>query len=116
VEPYVRILGREGAVRFLLAFGGTELYLPRRPRQDHPLVAVVGHKAARDLGAAAPSLPRRVPIPKRWLAQTLDQDGLSVAQIARKLHVTDVTVRDYLRPGGRTRQSDPDPRQTRLQL
>jgi len=97
LEPYVRILGVEGAVTFFLTYGGSELYIPRTPRPGAPLVDLLGMEAAGNLGAAADRLPRRVPTAKPWLARVWAAQGLRVAQIARRLHVSDVSVRKWLK-------------------
>jgi len=107
LEAYVRILGTEGAIAFLLAYGGGELYIPRRAVAGSPLSDLLGLQAAQDLAAAADRLPKRVPTGKPWLAQCLNAKGLSATEIARKLHASDVSVRKWLKPAdGRT-----DPRQ-----
>ncbi|MDO9525055.1 MAG: helix-turn-helix domain-containing protein [Gemmobacter sp.] len=114
VEPYVRILGPEGAVAFLLAFGGGQLYLPLNLPPPASLIDVVGHDAARALCVASPTLPRRVPTAKPWLAHVMHGRGLSVTEMARMLHVSDVAVRGWLKrpavPGARSQ----DPRQLPL--
>lgn len=107
VEPYVHVLGTDGAVEFLLTFGGGELYLPREPRPDSPVVALLGKTRARALGQAAARLPKRVPTAKPWLAAVLRSRGLSVTEIARKLHASDVAVRGWLRKGGGAGRHDP---------
>lgn len=99
VQPYVDALGAATAVEFLLHFGGAELYIPKDPKGGSKLVEVLGMPAARALSALADRviLPRRVPIPKAWLARYLFQTaGLSQAEIARRLHWTDVSVRKAL--------------------
>lgn len=97
IEPYVRVLGVEGAVEFLLTFGGAELYITETPKSRSRLVALVGREKAIELARAAEFLPRRVPVAKPWLAAVHRCWGLPIAEIARKLHVTDVTVRNYLK-------------------
>lgn len=111
LEPYVRILGVEGAIVFLLAYGGGELYIPRRAQPGAPLVALLGMEAAQALGDAADRLPRRVPTGKPWIAQVWATQGLSITQIARKLHATDVSVRKWIR---QRLDPAPDPNQPRL--
>ena len=96
IQPYVDALGAATAVQFLLHFGGAELYIPRDPKGGSVLVEVLGLPAARALSALAERtvLPRRVPIPKPWLARYLKViAGLPHAEIARILHWTDVSVR-----------------------
>lgn len=112
LEPYVRILGPEGAIAFLLEFGGAELYIPRSRAGSDRLAQAVGVEAAEALGRAADRLPRRVPTGKPWIARVKHQEGLSIAEIARMLHVTDVTVRGWLKDGPKRRP--PDPRQLPL--
>lgn len=111
VEPFVRVLGTDGAVEFLLTFGGAELYFTETPKARSRLVALVGRDKAVALARAAEQLPRRVPTAKPWIAAVLKSRGLSHAEIARRLHVTDVTVRGWLRKGPRPKE---DPRQTTL--
>ena len=96
VQPYVDALGAATAVQFFLRFGGAELYIPRDPKGGSDVVEVLGMPAARALSALADRtlLPRRVPIPKAWLARYLKfTAGLQHAEIARILHWTDVSVR-----------------------
>jgi hypothetical protein len=101
IEPFVRVLGVEGAVEFLLAFGGAELYLAKTPSGRSELAKLVGRDKAAELARLADdlNLPRRVPLAKRWIALTLKNQGLPHAQIARKMRVSDVTVRGYIQSG-----------------
>ncbi|TCP43357.1 helix-turn-helix domain-containing protein [Rhodovulum marinum] len=92
--PYVDILGSALAVRFLLTFGGAELYMAERPTERSRVVQLVGVDLARALGAA--DLPRRVPLAKPWLAACLAYEGQTVADIARTLHMSDTAVRKCL--------------------
>jgi hypothetical protein len=96
-EPYVRALGPVRAVIFLLHFGGAELNIPRRPRPGGTLAAVIGEDGARALAAALGNTSQRVPLASRWLAQMLAWQGHSVAETARRLRTTDVTVRRWLK-------------------
>lgn len=112
IQPYVDVLGVEGTIEFLLEFGGAELILSQAARSGR-LVRLVGHERAAQLVQHAGHLPRRVPLAKRWIAAVWREQGLAVAQIARRLHVSDVTVRAYLkRSAGGARR--PDPRQLDL--
>jgi hypothetical protein len=104
IEPFVRVLGVDKAVEFLLAFGGAELYLAKTPSGRSELARLVGRDKAGELAEAAEFLPRRVPLAKRWIALTLKKQGLPHAQIARKMRVSDVTVRGYIQSGRVTHQ------------
>jgi len=99
VARYVRVLGVEKTVDFLLTFGGAELYLPRNPTSRSELVKKFGITAARALGEAAElgDFPARIPIGKKWIAMVWRSKGLPVAEIARKLHTTDKTVRSWFK-------------------
>lgn len=96
IAVYVDILGVDGAIDFLLAFGGAELYHADDPKGGSQVAKEIGLQNARKLAAASPALKSRVPIPRKWIAKVLDVKGLPVAQIARTLHVTDVTARKYI--------------------
>ncbi|MGB3409145.1 MAG: helix-turn-helix domain-containing protein [Jannaschia sp.] len=96
ITPYVEVLGIELAVTFLLHFGGAELYISEDPKGRSELEALVGTHNARALGQQVHLLRRRVPLAKPWIAAVLRISGASTAQIARRLHVTDVTVRRWL--------------------
>lgn len=111
IQPYVDILGVDGTVEFLMTFGGAELSLRANPRQGQ-LVNLLGVERAAALAEAAGHLPRRIPLAKPWIAHQLHERGLSVAEIARTLHVSDVSVRAYLKPRGK--RAPPDPRQYNL--
>ena len=111
IQPYVDVLGVDGTVDFLMTFGGAELSLRSNPRRGR-LVDLVGHERASALAEVAGHLPRRIPLAKPWLAQQLREKGLPVAEIARTLHVSDVSVRSYLKTRGPRRP--PDPRQYSL--
>lgn len=107
IAPYVEVLGVEGTIEFLLEFGGAELNLRPAVRAGR-LVQAVGREKAVALYHAAGHLPRRVPLAKPWIAQVWREQGQTIAQIARSLHVSDVTVRRWLdRAGGGPRRPDP---------
>ncbi|MEM7667731.1 MAG: helix-turn-helix domain-containing protein [Pseudomonadota bacterium] len=96
LQVYVDILGIDGAVKFLLEFGGAEMYFPANPKGNSELARVMGIEKARALCAASDRMKGRIPTGKPWLAKVMRAKGLSNAQIARKLHVIDNTVRRYL--------------------
>lgn len=93
VEPFVRVLGAELAIAFLLQFGGAELAFSRRPQARGALTKLVGPVKASALAEACERLPARIPLAKGWIAKVLLTKGVPVAEIARRLRVSDVTVR-----------------------
>jgi len=114
IGTYVDVLGVDGAVEFLLEFGGAELYLTTTPKRRNRLAAFVGMDKAVALAQASERLPKRIPTAKPWIASVLKSKGLPTAEIARKLHVSDVSVRSWLKKAGfRTHH---DPRQHQLPL
>jgi AraC-like DNA-binding protein len=96
IAPFVQILGVDLAALFLLRFGGAELALSENPREDSQLSALVGIDNARELGKLL-RIPRRIPLAKPWLAGYLCAQGYSIAETARRLHVSDVSVRRYFK-------------------
>lgn len=98
VAPYVRILGEDKAIDFLLHFGGGELYLKWKTDARAELIELIGAKAVDALAAAQDGLPRRVPKADAYIARVLFARGLTISQVARKVRASDVTIRRYLSP------------------
>lgn len=103
VAPFIQVLGIDGAIRFILAYGGAELVISANPRDANNLVEMLGKDAVQAL-AALTGMPRRIPLVKPWLAAHFHAEGLSIAQIARKLRVSDVSVRNYFRKHAENRE------------
>ncbi len=97
VEPWFDLLGPDMIVSFLLTFGGADLMFAANPKGRSRVEALVGPDRVKALAAVAHRLPRRVPLAKRWLAGVLAWQGHSTAEIARQLHMSDVTVRKWLK-------------------
>ncbi len=95
VAAYVEVLGADLAVQFILQFGGAQLYLADAPKGKSDVEKLLGYDKVKEL-AARPSLQRRIPLAKRWLAEMLDWKGYSKAAIARTLRISDSTVSRYL--------------------
>lgn len=114
LDAIVEALGVDDTVEFLLTFGGTELYIAPRPTRNGAICKKFGMQKAQALGKVADRLPARMPIQKPWIAKVLAANGLTGVEIARKLHVTDYTVRRYL--NGSEKRQPPDPDQLSLDL
>lgn len=97
VAVYVEVLGLDLAVEFLLRFGGAELYVAKRAQGRGALAGLVGEDLVRQLAVQAERLPARVPLAKPWIAAVMRARGLPVAEIARRLHTSDVAVRRWFR-------------------
>ncbi len=100
VQPYVTAIGIEKTVRFLLAFGGSYVYLSERPQDRSPVAKEIGTEATKALAKEVGAGGFRAPTAKPFIAAHLRYNkGLTTNEIARRLHVTDVTVRGWLKTG-----------------
>ena len=104
IQPYVTAVGIEKAVTYLLAFGGSYVYLSDNPQDRSPVVEAVCSDAAiaiaTQIGAGE---ARRCPLGKPFIAAHLKYNkGLTINAIARQMHATDVTVRRWLKNGETT--------------
>ncbi|WIY25010.1 helix-turn-helix domain-containing protein [Parasedimentitalea psychrophila] len=99
VEPYFEVLGLDDTLRFIEAFGGTEIYIAKNPRTRSSVAALVGYDKANALTNISHRLQSRVPLAKKWRTCAYKAQGLATVEIARKLGVTDVAVRNWLRAG-----------------
>lgn len=97
VAVYSDVLGYDLTVEFILHFGGAELYIPAQSKGRGELAKFLGVEMADLLASHTHRLPARVPTAKPWLAEVFRHRGMSVAQIARKLHVSDVAVRRWFK-------------------
>lgn len=96
VAPYVDILGPELTLELLMSFGGAELYIPAAPNGRSRLEALVGAAKVRELAQSAHLLQRRVPLANAWVAAFLHHQGWSINDIARRLRISNVTVRRHV--------------------
>ncbi|MFN4172150.1 MAG: helix-turn-helix domain-containing protein, partial [Pseudorhodobacter sp.] len=88
VQPYVDAMGPELAMKFILHFGGAELWIPKNLKGDTEFEAMIGPSAAQALVERAGRLQKRVPLAKAWLTAMLDWQGLPASEIARRLRVS----------------------------
>ena len=97
VAPYVEAIGYTKTIELLLNFGGASLYIPERSTSNSQLAKVVGPDGIVALSAIRERLPVRVPLASPWLSRCFKARGYSVSETARRLRVTDATVRKYLK-------------------
>lgn len=117
--PYVEVLGIEGAIAFFLEFGGSEIYLSANPGAKSAVVRAIGRHKAVALYRQSDRLSRRVPLMKKWIAQVWFAKGLPKARIARKLHMSEKAVWQWLREAetpDRSGGGGPDDGPTQLSL
>lgn len=99
MASFIDALGVEGAVRFILEYGGADPSTSPRLRDANPLMRMFGRETVEAI-ARHPVRPRRIPLMKSWLAVYFRAKGQSVPEIARILRVSDITVRNRLRKHG----------------
>jgi hypothetical protein len=118
LQPYVKVLGVQGAVEFFLTLGGAEIYLTNNPKSRSRLVEMIGPDKLAALAQEIPFLKVRVPTAKPWIACCLRAEGQTVAEIARTLHTADNAIRRWSRNYGTSSWdgtfNDKDPRQLSL--
>lgn len=95
LSVFVEVLGLEGAIEFLLEFGGARIYIAQRKTGNSLLKKSLGADKTHALWLQRDRIPARIPVGRVWIAQVWLARGMTVAEVARKLHVTDVTVRKY---------------------
>ena len=98
LAPYIDVLGTDAGIEFLLKFGGSYAYLSERPQDRSPVAELVGTEKAIALAKRVGTGSLRVPLGKPFIAGHLRATGWTVNAIARRLHVSDVTVRGWLKP------------------
>ncbi|OCC01737.1 hypothetical protein BA190_27640 [Labrys sp. WJW] len=97
VETYIDAIGVEPTIQFLLKFGGGTIHLHSDPGPEGALAQAIGLENARALGQHLRRGHIKVPVAKQWIARQLFAYGWKKSKIARRLHVTDETVRLYLK-------------------
>jgi hypothetical protein len=96
VAPYVDVLGTPLAIKFLILFGGAQVGLSQSPRGDGLVSRIIGKEHESALGQKLGSKVNRVPLASKWLALCLRAEGETTAEIARRLRVSDVSVRRWM--------------------
>jgi hypothetical protein len=115
IEPYVRALGLERAVAFLLAFGGAPGYFSARPTAGSKIAEVIGADGVQALAETLGKGQWKIPTAKPWIAQVRDAQGVSIFAIARELHVVEDTARKWVHRGRKAaRDGAPETRQMSL--
>jgi DNA-binding NarL/FixJ family response regulator len=94
------IIGRDAALKFTAARGGTRVYIPARVSGDHWIVKAIGAEAAFKLCAHFTFGRRGISIdipllPKDIIIKGLSAKGASPRQVARQLGITERTVRRH---------------------
>lgn len=86
------MLGEEGFVALAQAFGGTRLVVPYKLDEEHEITKAIGMARATRLSRRYAPDQLRIPLARELRALHYRAKGLSNAQIARKLGITETGV------------------------
>ncbi len=103
LSSYVDLIGVDATVRLIMAYGGSPIYLAQRGTGGtgyRKLVSTIGEEATDKLAKEMGIRIHRCPIAPSFVARHFRGQGISVLEIARILHRTDKTIREYLSVGG----------------
>ncbi len=97
-QPFVAAIGAPEAARFLIHFGGSQIYLGNGNFSVRsPITKFLGKELAEELAKGLKGIgTMRVPMCNEFLARHLRSTGKAVNDIARTLRVADNTVRRML--------------------
>lgn len=104
VQAYKEVLGADLAADFLLRFGGAEVYFSKSPTLRSAAAGMIGLEKMSALGKALGFGQIAVPTAKKFVAEILLRRGVSIADIARTLHMDQSRVRRWLGPRPADRQ------------
>ncbi|RIV82972.1 hypothetical protein D2V17_14315 [Aurantiacibacter xanthus] len=88
----IALLGDGAFIALVEAFGGTRVYIPVTPDADHEIAAAIGTDMAHRLGQRYAPAVLRIPLARAFRARHYRAKGLSNAQIARALGITESGV------------------------
>jgi hypothetical protein len=93
----VETIGKVAALSLAERFGGTRLYVPRSLHAEHPIVTTIGPILAAKLAAVYAPDMFRVPLLKTLRIAKMRHEGLSIAQIATAMIMTESGVDKTMR-------------------
>ncbi len=98
VMPFVEALGAQDACTFLLAFGGSEVYVSGRARRGGMIARAVGLEILEKLEKSSilGVGPTLIPMGNAFIARYLRSQGMGISEIGRKARITTTTVRELL--------------------
>lgn len=91
-QDLIALLGDDGFIGLAEAFGGTRLYVPQKIQHDHEIGQAIGEANAAKLAERYAPAQLRIPLARERRARHYRAGGLSNAQIARKLGLTESGV------------------------
>ncbi|MEN3794392.1 hypothetical protein, partial [Fulvimarina sp. MAC3] len=100
VAPFVEAIGLEKTARLVTSFGGTRVFFPVNTTNEKrcEVSSLLEREATLTIGRTLGPGEIDIPLANVFLARHLKSTGLPHAKIARKLRVSEVTVRNLLRP------------------
>jgi hypothetical protein len=98
IEEIAETIGVRLALKLVQKFGGLEVQFPARPHDQHPIILELGkedgYAICKYMGGNSYSVPHcRPPRNARAAVARLEAEGLSRAEIARRLGLTQRHVR-----------------------
>lgn len=93
-----KVHGDDAALAVVEAYGGTTVYVPAcRIPDEHPLVLSLGREIAETLQRSAAGEHAYIPTSRALRCRILHRQGLTVPDMARRLGITQRSVRRLLR-------------------
>ncbi len=97
MRPIAQVIGPDAALKLVESYGGVRITVPLRAHPRSVLGRAIGAEPLRRLVDVLGGNRLNVPLCRAWRVRVLRvRDGLSYAEIARSLHMTEGTVYRYL--------------------
>lgn len=102
VMQFVELIGEDETARLLMHYGGTPIYVSRRPEKINTILNVISRDSLEKLAihfgiGRAGGRVARLPLGTLFLIRHMHSNGTGIYEIARRLRVTDKYVRTYLK-------------------
>ncbi len=97
IDELIEVLGEDGAIDLAEAFGGTRLYVATSVKANRKIVKAMGEDVATALMERFSPCVIKVPLLREQRAIRYSEQGLSCAQIASRLVMTERGVQRALK-------------------
>jgi hypothetical protein len=105
IGQLIGLCGEAPVFKLIEAAGGTRLYVPRNPVAGNRISCIVGLGAAKAIGARFGGLNMKLPLARAWRVRVYRGQGMSYAQIASAIGISESAVFGHLKDMGLTRQT-----------
>ncbi len=95
IRPFVEVLGEDDTMNLFLTLGGTAVYLPAQSGGNSLLARTIGTDKSDALAAKVGAGHIRIPIARKWIADTMWFQGRTNAEIARVIRCDERTVQRW---------------------